>query len=287
MKKAKKSCIIYNCDKNTKIKLGRGVEMYKREIDSLTHSAEVKIGLLNRSIAKYLTSAFLGSFFVSLGIMLIYSIGGIMHHAGSEVYKILMGASFGVALSLVFMCGGDLFTSNAMIMTIGALEKKVTWLDAVKIWVVVWIGNLIGGIVGAFLYIQAGLASGKSDYIGEFIVSNVATKMNTAGMELFLRGLLCNVLVCLATWMAYRLKEESAKILMIWWCLFTFITAGFEHSVANMGFLTMGLLLPHGADVSIMGFIHNIVWVSLGNFVGGVLFVGLPYYFITKDKKIS
>ena len=122
MKNVYKSCIIYNCDeKNTKIKLGRGVDMYKREIDNLTHSAEVKIGLFNRSIAKYLTSAFLGSFFVSLGIMLIYTIGGTMHHAGVETYKILMGACFGVALTLVFMCGGDLFTSNAMIMTVGVL----------------------------------------------------------------------------------------------------------------------------------------------------------------------
>ena len=286
MKNVYKSCIIYNCDKKIqRLILGRGVEMYKREIDNLAHSAEVKIGLFNKSIAKYLTSAFLGSFFVSLGIMLIYTIGGTMHHAGVETYKILMGASFGVALTLVFMCGGDLFTSNAMIMTIGALEKKVTWLDAIKIWVAVWIGNLIGGVVGAFLYVQAGLASGKSEYIGEFIVNNVATKMNTPAMELFLRGLLCNVLVCLATWMAYKLKEETAKILMIWWCLFTFITAGFEHSVANMGFLTMGLLLPHGADVTIMGMAHNLIWVSLGNFIGGVLFVGLPYYFITKEKK--
>ena len=139
-------------------KLGRGVEMYKREIDNLTHSAEVKIGLFNKSIAKYLTSAFLGSFFVSLGIMLIYTIGGTMHHAGVETYKILMGACFGVALTLVFMCGGDLFTSNAMIMTIGALEKKVTWLDAVKIWVAVWIGNIMGGVIGAFLYVYSGAA---------------------------------------------------------------------------------------------------------------------------------
>ena len=207
-----------------------------------------------------------------------------MHHAGAETYKILMGACFGVDLSLVFMCGGDLFTSNAMIMTIGALEKKVSWLDALKIWVAVWIGNLLGGVVGALLYVNAGVASGKSEYIGEFIVNNVATKMNTPGMELFLRGLLCNVLVCLATWMCYKLKEETSKLIMIWWCLFTFISAGFEHSVANMSFLTMGLLLPHGADVSIMGMAHNLLWVSLGNFVGGVLFVGLPYYFITKEK---
>ena len=258
--------------------------MYSKEIHNLAHSAEVKSTLLRRSKGRYLVSSMLGSLFVSLGIMLIYTIGGIMHHNGIETYKILMGASFGVALSLVLMAGGDLFTSNAMIMTIGALEKKVSWLDALKIWVAVWIGNLLGGVVGALLYVNAGVASGKSEYIGEFIVNNVATKMNTPGMELFLRGLLCNVLVCLATWMCYKLKEETSKLIMIWWCLFAFITAGFEHSVANMSFLTMGLLLPHGADVSIMGMAHNLLWVSLGNFVGGVLFVGLPYYFITKEK---
>ena len=117
--------------------------MYRREIDNLSHSAEVKIGLFNKSVPKYLTSAMLGSLFVSLGIMLIYSIGGIMHHADIGTYKIVMGLCFGVALSLVFMAGGDLFTSNAMIMTIGALENKVTWLDAVKIWVAVWIGNVM------------------------------------------------------------------------------------------------------------------------------------------------
>ena len=86
------------------------------------------------------------------------------------------------------------------------------------------------------------------------------------------------------TW-AFKLKEETAKLIMIFWCLFTFITAGFEHSVANMGFLTMGLLLPHDAAVTIGGWFHNIAWVSLGNFIGGVLFVGLPYYFITDKKK--
>ena len=237
--------------------------MYSKEIDSLAHSAEVKIGLYKDSKLKYLVAAMMGSFLVSLGIMLIYSIGGIMHHAGNETYKILMGASFGVALSLVFMAGGDLFTSNAMIMTVGALKKKVTWLDAVRIWIAVWIGNILGGVIGAFLYVQTGLASGKSEYIGEFIVNNVATKMATPGMQLFLRGLLCNVLVCLATWMCYKLKEETA----------------------NMSFLAMGLMLPHGANVSIMGYIHNIGWVSLGNFVGGILFVGIPYYLISMKKK--
>lgn len=153
--------------------------MYSKEIHNLAHSAEVKSTLLRRSKGRYLVSSMLGSLFVSLGIMLIYTIGGIMHHNGIETYKILMGASFGVALSLVLMAGGDLFTSNAMIMTMGALEKTVTWVDAIKIWFASWVGNILGGILGAILFVQAGLTSGKSEYIGDFIVNNAYGKINT------------------------------------------------------------------------------------------------------------
>lgn len=256
--------------------------MYNKEIDKLAHSAEVKIGLYNESKTRYLTSAMLGSLFVSLGIMLIYTIGGIMSHGGSPNYKIVMGLSFGIALSLVLMAGGDLFTSNSMIMTFGALEKSVLWMDAVKIWFASWVGNILGGLIGAFLFVQGNLASG---YVGEFIIENVSTKMNTPIWPLFVKGILCNILVCLAVWLSYKLKEETAKIIMICLCLFTFITAGFEHSVANMGFLAMGLFIPHPDSISVMGYIYNIVVVSLGNFVGGVLFLTLPYYYITKGKK--
>ena len=258
--------------------------MYSKEIDKLAHSAEVKIGLYKKSKTRYLTSAILGSLFVCLGIMLIYTIGGIMKHGGSSNYKIVMGLSFGVALSLVLMAGGDLFTSNSMIMTFGGLEEKVTWKDAATIWIGSWIGNLIGGIIGAILFIQAGLASGSNFYIGDFIVSSAVGKIDVPFMQLLIKGILCNILVCLSVWMTYKLKEETAKIIMIFWCLFTFITAGFEHSVANMGMLAMGWMLDP-SQVTLAGYAYNIIVVSIGNFIGGVVFLALPYYYITKDKK--
>ena len=260
--------------------------MYTKEIEELAHSAELKSNLFDRSKTRYLVSAALGSLFVSLGIMLIYTIGGIMHHNGVETYKILMGASFGVALSLVLMAGGDLFTSNAMIMTMGALEKTVTWIDALKIWGASWVGNIIGGVIGAILFVSAGLTSGKSEYIGEFILNNAYLKVTIPAHQLVLRAILCNILVCLSVWMCYKLKEETAKILMIFWCLFTFITAGFEHSVANMGLLAMGYLIDSSV-ITLGGYAYNVIWVSIGNFIGGVLFLALPYYFITSGKKNS
>lgn len=108
--------------------------------------------------------------------------------------------------------------------------------------------------------------------------------MATPSMELFLKGLLCNMLGCLAVWCAVKLKEETAKLIMIFWCLFAFITTGFEHSVANMTLLTTALLIPHTAAISISGLVHNLIWVTLGNFVGGVVFIGAAYWYISKEK---
>ena len=257
--------------------------LYSEVIEKLTQSSVDKSELNKKSPIRSLISAMLGSFFVSLGIMLIYSVGGIMAHHDIGTYKILMGVSFGVALSLVMMAGGDLYTGNAMITAIGFAKKKINAKEGLVVLATSWIGNLIGGLIGAVLFISGGLATGANDYIGDFIIKNAITKTTLPWNEPFFRGLLCNVLVCLAVWMAYKLKEETAKILMIFWCLFTFITAGFEHSVANMSFIGMGYILDPNA-VTLTGFFHNLLWVSIGNYVGGVLFLGIPYYFINNDK---
>jgi nitrite transporter NirC len=92
-------------------------------------------------------------------------------------------------------------------------------------------------------------------------------------------------MVCLAVWCFYKLKEETAKLIMIFWCIFVFITTGFEHSVANMTLLPMAAILSHGAQVTAGAVINNIIFATLGNIVGGAVFVALPYWFISKQKK--
>jgi nitrite transporter len=92
-------------------------------------------------------------------------------------------------------------------------------------------------------------------------------------------------LVCLAVWSSYRAKSESGKLIMIFWCLFVFVTAGFEHSIANMTLLTIALLKPFSAAVSIGGYFYNILVVILGNMVGGILLVALPYAAISRQKE--
>ncbi|MBU3098182.1 MULTISPECIES: formate/nitrite transporter family protein [Clostridium] len=255
--------------------------MFSEEINKVSASAIKKSELLKRSKMRYLTSSVLAGIYVGFGILLIFTIGGLLSQATSPATKIMMGASFGIALSLVIMAGSELFTGNNMTMTIGSLEKKVSWFDSTNVWIYSFIGNFAGSVALAAMFVGAGLAKGST---AAFILKTSQMKMAAPSIELFLKGLLCNMLVCLAVWCSIKLKEETAKLIMIFWCLFAFITTGFEHSIANMTLLTTALMIPHTAAISIGGLAHNLIWVTLGNFVGGAVFIGAAYWFISKEK---
>ncbi|PAB58705.1 formate/nitrite transporter family protein [Anaeromicrobium sediminis] len=255
--------------------------MFGEVVEKISNAAKAKATLVKKSKAKYLLASALAGLYVGFGILLIFTIGGILGSQGSVATKIVMGTSFGIALSLVIMAGSELFTGNNLIMTIGALRKKVTFGDAMNVWFFSYIGNFVGSILIAGLFILTGLASKESTM--NFILKVTNAKMNGNFSELFFKGILCNILVCLAVFCAIKLKEETAKLIMIFWCLFAFITTGFEHSIANMTILSMGLMLPHPETISIAGMFNNLIPVTLGNFVGGSLFVGVSYWFISKE----
>ena len=255
--------------------------MFKDEVSGIAKSAEGKINLLKTNPIGYFIASMLAGMYVGFGIILIFTIGGLSN--GESYTKILMGASFGIALSLVIMAGSELFTGNNMIMTMGIAKKSVTLKDAIKLSVICYLGNLFGSILLAILFWGSGLSTGQ---IGEFIANTAAVKMNIAFVPLLVRGILCNIIVCLATWCSFKCKSESAKLIMIFWCLFAFITSGFEHSIANMTLLTIGLLEPYSALVSISGYVYNLSVVTLGNMIGGIVFVAIPYYLISKKKEV-
>ncbi|MBB6714980.1 formate/nitrite transporter family protein [Clostridium gasigenes] len=258
--------------------------MFSEEFEKVAGAAKAKVGFLKNNRIGYFLSSMMAGAFVGLAIMLIFSIGGLLNSAGSPATKIVMGLSFGGALSLVVFAGSELFTGNNFVMTVGLLNKTVSWMDTCKVWIVSFIGNLAGSILVAYMFFSAGLAKGP---IGEFIANTTQVKMNVPASELFFRGILCNMLVCLAVWCTFKCKEDTAKLIMIFWCLFIFITAGFEHSVANMTLMAIGLFAPHAAQVSVSGYMYNTLFVTLGNMVGGIVFMAIPYYLISKKNKIK
>ncbi len=255
--------------------------MFNEDFGKVAIAAKNKVELLKTNKLGYFISSMLAGAFVGLAVMLIFTIGGLLNSSNSPLTKIAMGLSFGGALSLVIFAGSELFTGNNFTMASGYLNKSVSLIDALKVWIASFSGNLAGSILVAYMFFLSGLSKGP---VGDFIVKASATKMTLPPSELFFRAILCNILVCLAVWCSFRCKEESSKLIMIFWCLFMFITTGFEHSVANMTLLAIGLFTPHPATVSVLGYAYNLFFVTLGNMVGGILFLALPYYLISKNK---
>ena len=250
------------------------------DLINLTSKAGVnKVKLLKGSPFRYLLLSLMAGFFVGLGIFLITTVGGAL--SGSVSTKIVMGISFGIALSLVIMVGSELFTGNNYIMTVAALEKDITWIDAIKVWTLSYVGNLIGSLLLSWIFTQSGLNTGST---GSFILKVAESKMTLPWLELFYRGVLCNILVCIAVLCSIKMKSEAGKLIMIFWCLYAFITCGFEHSIANMTLLSAALMVDHPETVSIIGFIHNIIPVTIGNFIGGAGFLGYGYWLIGRKK---
>lgn len=255
--------------------------MFENEFEAVSNAAVSKVNYLKRNPIGFFVLSCLAGMYVGFGILLIFSIGGML--TGLPYVKIVMGISFGIALSLVVMAGAELFTGNNMVMASGMAAKKVSVMDTCKLWVVCYLGNWAGSIILAVIFKMAGLATGS---VGEFMANAAATKMGLPATELFMRGVLCNILVCLAVWCGTKLKSESAKLIMIFWCLFAFITSGFEHSIANMTLLTVSLLAPFDKAISFSGYFYNLSIVTLGNMVGGIVFVALPYYLAAKKKEV-
>ena len=254
----------------------------KETFTSISNMAIQKKTLVYKQTVSYLMLTMLGGMFVGFGIILLITIGGLLDPSAVPGMKVLQGLTFGVALTMVIISGADLFTGNNLIMTIGCLEKKTSVIDLIWVWIFSWIGNLIGSVLVALLYYYSGLYKGT---ILLYVQKLVNYKIDPSFLELFCRGILCNILVCLAVFCAYKLKNEAAKIVVIFCCIFPFITSGFEHSIANMTLFSIAYFILSTDSISLLGFIHNLIPVSLGNAVGGALFIGVAFW--VSDKTIK
>lgn len=256
--------------------------MHQDTIGLLAQVAERKTANLERSLLSHLVYSMLAGMYVGVGVVLIFNIGAPLAATNSAATKLAMGACFGVALTLVVFAGAELFTGNNMIFTLGSLIGQTNWSALGKNWFWTWVGNLLGSALLAAMVVKAGTFD--SAPFKEFLLKACAVKMNLPFPQLILRGILANWLVCLAIWQAAKTKSDAAKLGVIFWCLFAFIASGFEHSVANMTLLTIGLLLPHDATVTILGLGRNLFATTLGNIIGGAFFVGFFYWIVSRDR---
>jgi formate/nitrite transporter len=188
--------------------------------------------------------------------------------------KFLAGSVFSVGLILVLILGSELFTGN-ILMTIGLIYQRYSFSRVLRNWVVVYLGNLLGSMIIAWLVFNSGLLVrlGSLTPIGTAAVKIAQDKLQLSFTEALCRGILCNMLVCLAVIMCIAAKTIMGKILGIYFPIMTFVASGYEHSVANMYFLPAGLMAKGDFTSGFFTIFNNLIPVTIGNIIGGLLIV--------------
>ncbi len=201
--------------------------------------------------------------------------------------RLVGGICFSLGLVLVLCCGAELFTGN-MLMVTGLASKKIKLGGLVRNWVIVWLGNLVGSLIVVALIYWCGVGAMNGGAVGNAMVSVAVGKVTPDWLVLMAKGVMCNVMVCLAVWIGFSARTVVDKVLGIMLPISFFVAAGFEHCVANMFFLPTGLLMKSagfGAAVANAGaldvtaILYNLSAATVGNIIGGVL-VGLAYWFV-------
>lgn len=254
-----------------------GDRMNYEDVQKISNAAQAKIALLNSQFRKYFLRAIMAGFFIVVAMIFSNVVGNVFSSEAPAWGKLLNATVFSIAVLLISFVGGELFTGNNMVMAFGAFDKKVSWKDAGKVWVVSYVGNFVGCFIFALIFVGAG-GSGTADYFAGFINN----KLTIPPGQMFCRAVLCNFFVCLGVLCGIKIKDEAAKVLMIILCIAGFVVSGFEHCIANMGVFTTAFCLVDGLSIGAM--LRSMVVVTIGNIVGGALLLAWPLRRMSADK---
>lgn len=246
---------------------------------------------------------------ILLGLMAggIIALGGsassvAAHDIGSVgVARLLTAVVFPVGLMMIVLAGGELFTGNCMI-TMAVLDGKTTLRKKIRNLVVVYVSNFVGALVIDVLVFASGQLNYSDGGLGAYSIKVALGKIDMTFVEGIASGILCNILVCTAILMASAAVEVAGKIWAIFFPIFAFVIAGFEHSIANMFYIPIGMMAAtnpvytakaqelygisaeQAAGITIGQSLHNFVPVTIGNIIGGVFFVSITYYLVHRKK---
>jgi formate/nitrite transporter len=230
--------------------------------------------------------------FISFGAM--YYTVAMTHPA--EAYgaaKLLGGLAFSLGFILVVIVGGELFTGNNLIVLAWA-KGKVSTIQILKNWSLVYLGNALGAFITVYLVFSSGFLDGAHHGFGATAIEIALAKVDITNTEAFVRGIFCNSLVCLASWMVYASRSVTDKVFAVIFPISAFVAMGFEHCIANMFMIPLGIVASldpeavaltglsadalHNLNMSV--FIEKLIPVTLGNFFGGTIMVGMSLYIV-------
>lgn len=267
-----------------------------------TIDGNIKAGVTkaNLNIWKMIFMGIMAGVFIALGAA---SSNVAVHNIENVgVARLVAGVVFPVGLMMIVLVGGELFTGNSLLI-MDVMDKKVTIAQMIRNLVVVYFSNMLGSFLAASFVFWSGCLNYTSGLLGAYTIKVAVTKATIDFGPAFCSGVLCNILVCMAILMAGTAKDIIGKIFAIWFPIMAFVTAGFEHCVANMYYIPAGMLAASNPEyvqaavesygmtaeqihsaLNLTGYLSNLAPVTLGNIVGGMVCVGVVYYEINKGK---
>lgn len=247
---------------------------------------------------------------VLLGILAGMYIGGgaaasnvAMHTIeGVGMARFIGGCIFPVGLMMIVFMGGELFTGDCM-MVMAAAHKKISWLDVVRVLVLVWILNLVGGLIMSLLVFYSGQLNYTGGMLGAYTIKVAMSKVGVSFGGGVASGILCNVFVCAAVLMGSAAKDIAGKVWGIFFPIMAFVVSGYEHCVANMYYIPAGIIAATNEKYAALAmseygytaeqmaqlnwgtfFVNNEIPVTIGNIIGGAVFVGLAMYALNRKN---
>ena len=243
--------------------------MYYSDLNIVSSMSEKKAYLSKNKPLVYIGRAFFTGSLLFLATILSYTTGAILSPNYPEAARISCAALFCFAIIAIVFFNGELFTGNNFVMFVGLLEKKVSFLVTLRVWIFSLLGNALGIIFFAYIFVKSGASM---SILKPYIEPIIETKMNLSIMQIVFRGILCNFSVCLAVFSGIKLKSEFGKMLLMFFCVFTFVVAGFEHSIANIAIFSIGYFLSDSFNTAMA--LYNILWAVVGNIIGGGVILG-------------
>lgn len=251
-------------------------------------------------VSKLIIKAILAGSMIAIGACA----GNVASHAISNVglARLASALVFPVGLMMIVLIGGELFTGDCL-MAMSWMTKKQQLFSVIKVLLFVYLGNLIGASLVAFGAFLSGQFDYSSGLLGAYSIKIALGKVNLSFSQALISGILCNILVCAAIIMAGAAKDVTGKLVAIFFVIMLFVTEGFEHCVANMYYITAGLLASHQSSfvqIAIENygftlekiqtlnirsyFINNLIPVTIGNVIGGAICLGLPLVYLNTAK---
>ena len=263
-----------------------------------TVARKVGVGKATSPWVSVLVLGILAGAYIAFGGMLASTVTfDLASRAGTGIARLVSGSVFSLGLMLVVIAGAELFTGNNLMIS-SAMSGSIGLGRMLERWGLVYVANFVGSMLLAALFFYSGLWKTSDSALGAYAVKVAYTKVNLSFVEALMRGIGCNWLVCLAVWMALASRQVIGKIFAIFFPIMGFVALGFEHSVANMYFIPTGILLhtlgglpaTDGFDPNSLGWgsfvVRNLLPVTIGNIIGGGLFVGMGYWgaYLSKSK---